>query len=175
MPTAYLSLGSNLDPVRHLREAIDALRERFGEVEVSAVHRFPAVGYAGADFLNAAAAIRTDLSPEALNAWLHALEDAHGRDRSGPRYSDRTLDIDIVLYDDLVAEGAGNLRIPRDELRHAFVLKPLAEIAPGAMHPLESRSIAELWRAHPEHDVAFEQVELGSAPPGTSPTRAPAR
>ena len=173
MPTAYLSLGSNLDPVRHLREAIDALRECFGEVEVSAVYRFPAVGYAGADFLNAAAAIRTDLPPEALNAWLHALEDAHGRDRSGPRYSDRTLDIDIVLYD-LVAEGAGNLRIPRDELRHAFVLKPLAQIAPDARHPLAARSIAELWRAHPEHDVAFEQVELGEASPGIAITPVPA-
>lgn len=162
MPTAYLSLGSNLDPARHLREGIDALRERFGDVAVSAIYRFPAVGYTGPDFLNAAAAIRTDLSPEALNAWLHALEDAHGRDRSGPRYSDRTLDIDIVLYDDLVAEGSGNLRIPRDELRHAFVLKPLAEIAADALHPVEQRTIAELWQAHPEHGVPFEEVPLAA-------------
>ena len=104
---------------------------------------------------------------EALNAWLHALEDAHGRDRSGPRYSDRTLDIDIVLFGDLVAEGPGPataagttpvLRVPRDELRHAFVLKPLAQIAPGAVHPLERRTIAELWQAHPDHDVAFDEV-----------------
>jgi len=158
MPTAYLSLGSNLDPVRFLREGIAALRARFDDVAVSAAYRFPAVGYDGPDFINAAAAIRTELSPEALNAWLHALEDAHGRDRSGPRYSDRTLDIDIVLYDDLVAEGVGNLRIPRDELRHAFVLKPLAQIAPGAVHPLERRTIAELWQAHPDHDVAFDEV-----------------
>ena len=164
MPIAYLSLGSNLEPERHLRGAIKALRERFGEVEVSAVYRFPAVGYVGPDFLNAAAAVRTDLSPAALNAWLHALEDAHGRDRSGPRYSDRTLDIDIVLYDGLVAEGAGNLRVPRDELRHAFVLKPLAEIAPGAMHPVERRSVGELWRAHPDHDTRFDSVHLDADP-----------
>lgn len=168
MPIAYLSLGSNLDPARHLRAGIDALRERFGDVVVSAAYRFPAVGYDGHDFLNAAAAIRTDLSPQALNAWLHALEDAHGRDRGGPRYSDRTLDIDIVLYADLVAEGAGHpgsgpgqaLRIPRDELRHAFVLKPLAEIAPEAVHPLERRTIRELWRAHPEHGARFDEVAL---------------
>ena len=160
MPIAYLSLGSNLDPVRHLRAGIEALQARFDDVRVSQVYRFPAVGYDGADFLNAAASIRTDLSPAALNDWLHALEDAHGRDRSGPRYSDRTLDIDIVLYDTLVAEGAGNLRIPRDELRHAFVLKPLAEIAPDAMHPVEGRRIAELWQAHPDHATAFDAVAL---------------
>ncbi len=160
MPVAYLSLGSNLDPARHLRAAIDALHARFGGIAVSCVYRFPAVGYDGQDFLNAAAAIRTELSPDALNAWLHALEDAHGRDRSGPRYSDRTLDIDIVLYDDLVAMGAGNLRIPRDELRHAFVLKPLAEIAPQAMHPLERRTVADLWRAHPDHGTMFDRVDL---------------
>jgi len=160
MPIAHLSLGSNLDPERHLREAIAELRERFDDVTVSAAYRFPAVGYVGADFLNAAASVRTTLSPAALNAWLHALEDAHGRDRSGPRYSDRTLDIDIVLYDDLVAEGAGNLRIPRDELRHAFVLKPLAEIAPDAVHPLEHRRIIEMWRAHPDHGTVFTPVPL---------------
>ncbi len=159
MHTACLSLGSNLDPERHLREAIDALRARFDDLAVSTIYRFPAVGYDGPDFLNAAAVLRTELSPEALNAWLHALEDAHGRDRSGPRYSDRTLDIDVVLYDDLVAEGAGNLRIPRDELRHAFVLKPLAEIAPEAVHPVERRTIAELWRAHPDHDTHFDRMD----------------
>lgn len=168
MPIACLSLGSNLDPERHLRAAIEALRARFGELTLSAIYRFPAVGYDGPDFLNAAAVLRTDLSPQALNAWLHALEDAHGRDRSGSRYSDRTLDIDIVLYDDLVVEDAGNpgtgtgqaLRIPRDELRHAFVLRPLAEIAPDAVHPLERRTIGELWRAHPAHGEHFDAVFL---------------
>ena len=164
MPIACLSLGSNIDPERHLRAAADALRARFDDVAVSSAWRFPAVGYDGPDFLNAAAAIRTDLTPQALNAWLHALEDAHGRDRSGPRFSDRTLDIDIVLYDDLVAEGAGHLRIPRDELRHAFVLKPLAEIAPEAVHPIEQRTIAALWRAHPDHDTHFAAVALDATP-----------
>src|SRR3546814_18262739 len=73
----------------HLRSAIAALRARFGQVRVSTVYRTRAVGFDGGDFLNAAAVVETDLEPEALDAWLHALEDAHGRDRSGPRFGDR--------------------------------------------------------------------------------------
>ena len=82
---AYLSLGSNVAPERHLRAAIDALRERFGDVVVSPVYRTAAVGFDGPAFLNAAAIVDSDLEPQPLNDWLHALEDAHGRDRSGPR------------------------------------------------------------------------------------------
>jgi len=159
-PKAYLSLGSNLDAETHLRDAVAALRARFGEVQVSHAYRFPAVGFAGGDFLNAAAAIDSDLDPFALNDWLHALEDAHGRDRSGPRYGDRTLDIDIVFYDALVLDGPGHLRLPRDELRHAFVLKPLAEIAPGFVDPVSGCRLDAMWRAHPDHDVAFAPVAI---------------
>ncbi|HEY0661328.1 MAG TPA: 2-amino-4-hydroxy-6-hydroxymethyldihydropteridine diphosphokinase [Lysobacter sp.] len=160
MAKAYLSLGSNLDPEANLRSAIVALRERFGEVLLSPVYRTRAVGFDGADFLNAAAIIDTDLDPHALNGWLHALEDAHGRDRSGPRFGDRTLDIDIVLFDDRVLEGAGNLRIPRPELKHAFVLQPLADIAPDMVVPGDGRTLARLWAAHPDRDRAPETVAL---------------
>ena len=145
MGRAYLSLGSNIEPAQHLRSAIAALRERFGAVQLSPVYRTPAVGFDGADFLNAAAIIDSDLDPQALNDWLHALEDAHGRDRSGPRFGPRPLDIDIVFYDDLVLDGPGHLQIPRDELKHAFVLKPLADLAPGYVHPRIGRSLAALW------------------------------
>ena len=84
-----------------------------------------------------------------FNAWLHALEDRHGRRRDVPRFSDRTLDVDIVLYDDLVRQGEGHLDIPRKELRHAFVLKPIADIAPQLKHPVSGRTMASLWSAFP--------------------------
>ena len=160
MSQALLSLGSNIAPETHLPAAIAALQARFGELRVSPFYRTRSVGFDGADFLNAAAVIDSDLPPEALDAWLHALEDAHGRDRSGPRFNDRTLDIDIVFYDDLVMQGTGNLRIPRDELRHAFVLKPLADIAPGFRDPLSGQTLASLWEAHPEHALEFEIVRI---------------
>ena len=158
---AYLSLGSNVDAEAHLRAAVVALRTRFGEVVVSDARVFPAVGFDGGDFLNAAAVIDSDLDPFALNDWLHALEDAHGRDRSGPRFGDRTLDIDIVFYDDLVLDGPGHLQLPRDELRHAFVLKPLAEIAPEFVDPRSGSPLDALWRAHPEHGSVRERIDIG--------------
>ena len=151
MPNAYLSLGSNIDPESNLRSAVAALRARFGELRISPVYRTTAVGFAGPDFLNAAAVIETDLDVHALNAWLHALEDAHGRRRDLPRYVSRPLDIDIVFFDDLVLGGSGHLQIPRPELDQAFVLKPLADIAPDFVDPLSRRTLTQLWAAHPDN------------------------
>ena len=145
MPRAYLSLGSNLEPEKHLTQALSELDAKFGAVVASRFHRTPAVGFDGPDFLNAAAIVETDLSPVELDAWLHALEDAHGRRRDVPRFSDRPLDIDIVFYDDVVFRGPGNLEVPRPELRHAFVLQPLAEIAPDFRDPVSGSTLAELW------------------------------
>jgi 2-amino-4-hydroxy-6-hydroxymethyldihydropteridine diphosphokinase len=149
MARVYLSLGSNLEPLHYLRAALDELRARFGALTVSPAYRSQAVGFEGADFVNLAVGLDTDLSPEALNAWLHALEDRHGRRRDVPRYSDRTLDVDIVLYDDLVLQGEGHLELPRKELRHAFVLRPIADIAPQLKHPLTGETMASLWSAFP--------------------------
>lgn len=149
MARVYLSLGSNLEPQRYLRAALDELRARFGAIEVSPAYRSHSVGFDGPDFVNLAVGLDTELAPEALNDWLHALEDRHGRRRDVPRYSDRTLDVDIVLYGDLVRQGDGHLDIPRKELKHAFVLRPIADIAPGLRHPVDGRSMAELWAAFP--------------------------
>ncbi len=162
MGKAYLSLGSNVRPETNLVSALRALHERFGGVRVSPIYRTTAIGFDGPDFLNAAAILDSDLGAHALNDWLHALEDVHGRDRSGPRFGNRPLDIDIVFYDDLVTEGPGNLRLPRAELKHAFVLKPLADIAPGFVDPVSGKTLAELWEQSPERDQPLTPVELPS-------------
>ena len=165
MGVAYLSLGSNIEPGHNLRAAVAALRERFGEVVLSPVYRTEAVGFAGDAFLNAAARIASDLDAEALDAWLHALEDAQGRRRDVPRFSSRPLDIDLLLYDDVILRGAGHLELPRPELvEQAFVLRPMAELAPDLMHPTLKRSLTELWAEFadkPRMDV----VDLASVTP----------
>jgi 2-amino-4-hydroxy-6-hydroxymethyldihydropteridine diphosphokinase len=158
MARVYLSLGSNVEPQRYLNAALVELRARFGAIRVSPAYRNAAVGYDGPAFVNLAGGLDTDLEPEALNDWLHALEDRHGRRRDVPRFSDRTLDVDIVFYDRLVTEGPGHLQVPRDELKHAFVLKPIADIAPDFTHPVSGRSMAELWAAFPA-DTAPMTVE----------------
>lgn len=146
MTRAWLSLGSNVEPERHLGAALAELRARFGNVVVSPVYRYPAVGFAGPDFLNLAVGIDSDLEPQELNDWLHALEDRHGRRRDVPRFADRTLDVDIVLFGDRVLEGAGNLAVRRPELCESFVLQPLADIAADVRDPLSQRTLAQLWR-----------------------------
>jgi 2-amino-4-hydroxy-6-hydroxymethyldihydropteridine diphosphokinase len=144
MARAYLSLGSNIDPARHLCVAIDALRRRFGKVAVSPVYRSPAVGFDGADFLNAAAAIDTDLAPVALADWLRAQETLQGRHRGEARYADRPIDLDLLLYDDRISELPV---LPRPELAtEAFVLRPMADLAPALLHPLLGVDLLTLWQ-----------------------------
>ena len=167
MQRVYLSLGSNVEPESHLRAALAELRARFGEIVVSPVYRSQAVGFEGPDFLNLAAALDTDLDVFALDAWLHALEDRHGRRRDVPRYASRTLDVDIVLFGDRVIDGPGHLRIPRPELREGFVLKPLADIAPDARDPAGGLTIAELLAASaPLAPLERTALDLGPAPGG---------
>ena len=160
MSLALLSLGSNQQPEHYLRLAAEALAERFPGARFSPVYRTPAVGFEGPDFLNAAAAIDSDLDVYALDAWLHALEDAHGRRRDVPRFSSRTLDVDIIYFDDLVLEGPGNLKLPRPELKHAFVLKPLVDITPQFIDPVQKQSLASLWQRAGLPEPALDALGL---------------
>ena len=107
MTTVLLSLGSNVQPTHYLRLAVEALRARFGPIDVSPAYRTAAVGFDGPDFVNNGVQLQTDWELQALDDWLHALEDRHGRDRSGPRFSDRTLDVDVVFFGDRIVEGPG--------------------------------------------------------------------
>lgn len=145
MARVYVSLGSNIRPAEHMRKGVSALRARFGALSLSSVYDSAAVGFSGDNFYNMVAGFDADAPVRAVAQLLHDIEEAHGRVRSGPRFSSRTLDIDLLLYDTLIAHASG-LDVPRAEItRHAFVLQPLAEIAPDYIHPEQGRSLARLW------------------------------
>ena len=147
MSTAYLGIGSNVDVEHNIPAGVAALRKTFGDVRLSPVYRSVAVGFDGDDFINLVARVQTDMQPLELKDFLNALEDEHGRNRDQAKFSDRTLDIDILLYDDLYLTSP-QLALPRGEiLQYAYVLRPLAELAPDLVHPVTRQPLAELWRA----------------------------
>jgi 2-amino-4-hydroxy-6-hydroxymethyldihydropteridine diphosphokinase len=145
MRTAYLGLGSNIDARKNIASAIQSLQESFTRVALSPQYQSPAAGFEGASFINLVAEVETDMSPIHLKQWLFELENQHDRARNVPKFSDRTLDIDILLYGDLYLLSPA-LEIPREEiLEYAHVLKPLADLAPDLLHPVRRKSITELW------------------------------
>lgn len=146
MVTVFLGLGSNMDAESNLRLAVSELRGRFGKLILSPVYRSRALGFDGDDFLNMVVGLETDRSPQDLLDYFETIHALAGRVRSGDRYSSRPLDIDLLLYGDLV-DREPPLRLPRrDVLAHNFVLRPLAEIAPDFVHPVTQRTISEHWR-----------------------------
>lgn len=146
MALVYLGLGSNIEPRRHLCAGLDALWHTFGALDISPVYESAAVGFAGPPFINLVVGLHTELSPEELARGTRAIEHAHGRRHSDPKFSSRTLDIDVLTHGD--SRGCfGDLVLPRDEIdQQAYVLRPLAELAPDEVHPIRVRSYGDLWR-----------------------------
>jgi len=159
VPVVYVAAGSNVAPERNLARAVAELAREFPGVRFSPWYRNRAVGFAGEDFINLVAGFDTALAVRAVLARLHAIEILCGRPREAPRWAPRSMDLDVLLYGELICDEPG-LKLPRpDLLRRAYMLGPLAELAPEVMHPTAHLSIAELWRrfdqaAHPLERVA---------------------
>jgi len=160
MARVYVGIGSNVDRELRIRQAIEALREAFGAIELSPVYDSVAVGFDGSNFLNLVAAFDSDLEVEAVAAVFREIEDRLGRDRSLPKFASRPIDLDILLYGDAIVDMPG-IRIPRPEIVvNAFVLKPLQDIAPELLHPETGESFAGLWRRMQADAPNLTRVEL---------------
>jgi 2-amino-4-hydroxy-6-hydroxymethyldihydropteridine diphosphokinase len=141
-----IALGSNIEPAPRLMHAARLLRAAFPDIRFSSCYQNPAVGFEGADFINAAATLSTDGSVEALTQVLHHIEEQCGRRRDDAKWAPRAMDLDILLFGELVCATPG-MRVPRpDLLRRAYMLGPLAELEPGLVHPLAGRALAALWQ-----------------------------
>lgn len=159
MAKVYISIGSNVNRDNNISSCVRSLRDTFGELELSAVYENQAVGFDGDNFYNLVVGFDTDEPVTSLTPIFRDIESRHERVRGGERFSSRTLDVDLLLYDDLVLDQPG-LKIPRDEItRYAFVLRPLAEMAPSLVHPVLRQTMKELWE-HFEPKEPMTVVEL---------------
>ena len=142
----YVGLGSNVEREATIRTAVRMLREVFGELQLSPVYDSVAVGFVGSNFLNLVAGFESERPVEDVVAEFRQIEDQLGRDRSQPKFSRRTIDLDILTYADLVLDQPG-IQIPRNEiLQSSYVLKPLQDIAPQELHPGLGETYQALWQ-----------------------------
>lgn len=145
MTRVNLGLGSNIDARRNIASCLDALLLRFRDMSMSFVFESEAVGFDGDNFLNMAVGFETEMPLAELAALLKEIENKHGRQRGGPRFSGRTLDIDILTYGDKAGTFDG-VTLPRPEItENAFVLWPLSQIDGKRRHPLLKVSFRQLW------------------------------
>jgi 2-amino-4-hydroxy-6-hydroxymethyldihydropteridine diphosphokinase len=146
VPAVFVAAGSNVEPEKNLARAVAQIASEFPGARFSSWYRNRAVGFDGADFINLVAGFDTELPVREVVRRLHAIEAACGRERHAPRWAPRSMDLDVLLYGDLECEEPG-LKLPRpDLLKRAYMLGPLAQLAPEVIHPTARVSIGELWR-----------------------------
>lgn len=163
MPEVFVAAGSNIRPRANLRRALELLRRTWPALKRSQAWRNPAVGFEGQDFVNLVIGFDTDLPLAAVLDRLHAAEEACGRPREAPKWAPRSMDLDVLLYGDAVGEFPGAV-LPRPDLvRRPYMLGPMAEIAPGFVHPTLGRTMAELWAGFPKDDLVMTPVSLEDA------------
>ncbi|MGD8238092.1 MAG: 2-amino-4-hydroxy-6-hydroxymethyldihydropteridine diphosphokinase [Armatimonadota bacterium] len=155
MARAFVSVGSNIAPADNV---LLALRRLAGEVRIVAVSTFYRTAPLGRpeqpDFYNGVVAVETELSPADLkHAVLRHIEEQLGRERTEDKYAPRTIDLDVLLYDELVMD-TGGLAIPDPDIaRRPFLAIPLHEVAPGLVLPGSGRPMADIAAELAHHDM----------------------
>ena len=145
MIDVFVGVGSNIEPDVRIGAALTELRERFGAIELSTAYQNPAIGFEGDDFINLVVRFRTMIPLSEVLGILHEIEIRGGKDLAAPRLASKAIDLDLLLFGDLVIEN-DRLVLPRPEtLTAAYYLKPLSELEPDRVHPVVGRTFVELW------------------------------
>jgi len=160
MVQAFVAIGSNLDPAERMLQAARAIKQRFRDARFSRCYRNPAFGFQGPDFYNAVAGFTTTLPVDGLLPALREIEVQCGRARADPKWEPRKMDLDLLLYGDVVSAGPGYALPRRDLLRRVYMLGPLAELAPDRLYPPSGPTIGELWRRFPQSEHVLTPLEL---------------
>ncbi len=152
MARVYISIGSNIEPLRYIRSSIITLRKYYGKLILSSVYETEAVGFEGDNFYNLVVGFDTEMELDKVNHTLKQIENDNNRQRTSERFSARTLDLDLLLYDNFIF---------KDEiLKYAFVIIPLAEIAPRSVHPITKQSYKYLAQAFDTTEQAIWRVDM---------------
>ncbi|WP_300175475.1 2-amino-4-hydroxy-6-hydroxymethyldihydropteridine diphosphokinase [uncultured Aliivibrio sp.] len=148
MITTYIGVGSNIAPEKHVKAAIDELN-RLGEItNISTVYEAESVGFSSNNFFNLVVELNVTHSLAELGIQLRAIEIKWGREQNAQKNQDRTLDLDILLYGDLVSESDPTL--PRDDLfKFAFAILPMVELNPDLIVPNTQQTIRQIWSEFP--------------------------
>ncbi|MCX7108269.1 MAG: 2-amino-4-hydroxy-6-hydroxymethyldihydropteridine diphosphokinase [Methylococcales bacterium] len=158
MRKGYISIGSNIDKNKNIPASLEALKLHFDQLTISSIYESESVGFIGDTFYNLVVGFNSEFSVKEVARILRQIELDNGRTRNSQKFSSRTLDLDLILYDNLILND-GRLQIPRDEIeRYAFVLEPLAEIAPDLKHPISDISYSDLWKKFDKTNLTQQRI-----------------
>lgn len=143
----YLGIGSNIEPEKNISAGLKSLETLFSNLDISPIYLAPSFGFEGDDFHNLVVCAETKLSINDVLYALRKIEFDHGRPEYAVKFAPRSLDIDLLLFGDYVGK-IGGYNMPRSDIdKFDFVLRPLQDIAPDDLHPVNGKSFAELWQA----------------------------
>lgn len=163
MHTIFISVGSNIDKEKHTKAGLQAMYQVFGELVLSSVYESESVGFEGNNFYNLVVKASTNLSIEDVCRALKQIEQDNKRQRCEKKFAPRTLDLDLLLFDQLITKEP--IELPRPEiLYNAFVLKPLVELAAQQIHPLENKTYASLWDEYDQSQQNLWAIEFNWSP-----------
>lgn len=154
-----ISVGSNINREHYTQRGLQALKDAFEHILLSPTYESAAVGFTGNAFYNLVVSAMTELSIIEVNTLFKQIEDDNDRDRTEKKYAPRTLDIDLLTYDDTVCIEP--IVLPRPEIEyHAFCLRPLADLVPEHIHPATKQSYKTMWAAFDKPEQALWDANI---------------